>query len=93
MSFLRAVTFIAKLASMCVGMLLIYWLLLKVTGHSPTSDQIIITGFGALATCLLAIAGVLLRIVGELRELKGQFVQHVKHCDADIARIHQRMDK
>ncbi len=83
---LRIAILIAKIASYCLGLLLIYWLLLKISGHSPTSDQIILAYLGALTTSIFAIVGVLIKIVGDVRELKGEFKQFVKSYDSQFAR-------
>lgn len=93
MNFLRAVLIGSKLLAYVLGVWVIYWLLLKITGHSPTADQILMSYLALMTTLIVAIGGVLFKLVGDVRELKGAFLQHVKHSDATLARIERRLDK
>jgi hypothetical protein len=71
----------SKLVSFVLGIIVIYWLLLKITGHSPTTDQVVLSYLTLITTLVVAMVGVLFKVVGELRELRGEFRQHVKYCD------------
>lgn len=92
MDFLRVSGIVSKILFYALGILLIYWLLLKITGHSPTSDQILIMVFSFGLTAIWGIVVVLFKIVGELRELRGEFRQFMKHTDAELARINTKLD-
>jgi hypothetical protein len=83
---LDALIILAKLLSLGLGALVVYWLVLKITGHSPTTDQVVFSYLTLIVTLVVAMGGVLFKIVGEVRELKGAFLQHVKYYDERLAR-------
>jgi len=93
MSILRFMSIISKLLAYCLGLLVIYWLFLKVTGHSPASDQVILAYLGALTTGIMAIVGVLIKMSGDVRELRGEFRQFMKHVDTELAHINTKLDR
>lgn len=76
-----------KLITYGLGILVIYWLILKLTNHSPTLDQIIIAVAGFIVSFLTMVFVMLVKVVGDIRELKGAFVHHVKHTETEFARI------
>ncbi len=82
---LRMFMIVWKLSTYAFGLLVIYWLLLKLIGHSPTSDQILVSYLALMTTLIIAIGGVLFKLVGDVRELKGAFLQHVKYCDERLS--------
>ncbi len=67
-----------RIAAMGLGFWTIYWLFLKITGHSPTFDEITLALLTGMATVILTL---LVKISGEISELKGKFDMHTRHAD------------
>jgi len=52
------------------GIILIYWLLLKITGHSPTSETVFMSAFGVLVTLHLFTLGLVIRNSVDISDIK-----------------------
>jgi PTH2 family peptidyl-tRNA hydrolase len=62
--FLRISGIASKMLFYALGILLIYWLLLKITGRSPTSDRIITIVLPFVLTAMAGIGLVIFRMMG-----------------------------
>jgi len=93
MDFWRMSGIVSKILFYALGILLIYWLLLKITGHSPTSDQILIMVFSFGLTAIWGIVVVLFKIVGELRELRGEFRQFTKSTESEFSHVNKELNR
>lgn len=82
-----------KLLIYGLGILVIYWLLLKITGHSPTGDQIMIVFLTLLSGLVMWSIRLIFKSSGELHELRGEFRQFAKHAEAEFARINAKLDR
>ncbi len=72
---LRIIYIVTVAVAFVLGSITIYWLLLKITGHSPTTDEIMIV--------LLSFIGVgILNITQTMGELKAKMEEHNKKFDA-----------
>ncbi len=80
-----------KLLIYGLGILVIYWLLLKITGHSPTGDQIIIVYLTLLSGLVIWSIRMMFKLSGELHEMRGEFRQFAKHTDVEFARINAEL--
>ena len=69
-----------------LGVLLIYWILLKLTNHSPTVDQMILVGVGILG-------GLLFKQQYDIGKLDGKFEGLKESCNKEFTRINVRLDK
>ena len=63
-----------KFAAMFLGTWSIYWLFLKITGHSPSIDEIILGMVSFNTVCIVSTIKV-------LSELNGRFREHAKNSD------------
>jgi hypothetical protein len=93
MNFWRISGIASKILFYALGILLIYWLLLKITGHSPTSDQITTIVLSFLLTAMAGLGLVVFRMMGELREMRGEFRQFAKHAETEFNRINTKLDR
>jgi len=59
-----------KIVIWVLGVIVIYWLLLKITGHSPTSETVFIGVFGAIVTLMGIMLSFIINIKGEIGEIK-----------------------
>ncbi|MEK6857621.1 MAG: hypothetical protein AABX39_03460 [Nanoarchaeota archaeon] len=69
-----------------LGVLLIYWILLKLTNHSPTIEQLTLVGVGILG-------GLLFKQQYDIGKLDGKFESFKDNCNKEFARIDNRFDK
>lgn len=83
-----------KLVALVLGTVLIYWLILMITGHSPTMDQAFMTYIGINSTIILTIAGFMFKIqssIGNIKSdlsgLKSEFRQYAKYNDRRVSEI------
>ena len=71
----------AKILFWCLSVILIYWLILKLTGHSPTTDQVIITLLVALCTTFAGFVIFSIRFTNKVCEHIGKVNQYMKESD------------
>ena len=63
-----------RICAWLISILVIWWLILKLTGHSPTTDQITL----AFASGIMIYV---VRINGKLERLMGEFKMYRKESD------------
>ena len=69
-----------------LGVILIYWILLKLTNHSPTIDQLTLVGVGILG-------GLLFKQQYDIGKLDGKFESFKDSCNKEFARMDNRIEK
>lgn len=85
MNLYRISTLITTIISFILGVITIYWLLLKVTGNSPTIDQIILI--------IVTIGGgALLKLVSDMGEVRGRLDEHIKHSDRRFDDLERKIE-
>ena len=75
------VLLICKLLFWFLSIWAIYWLILKVTGHSPTAVEIMIVMQSITLGFLVAIIIFLFKFYGEFRSLDTKVSYHIRECD------------
>ena len=83
---------IAAIISFPLGILCIYWLFLKITGHSPSIEEVILMAITGLGTITVAALFLLFRLAGDVGELKGMFIEHAKNSDRRFDTIERKID-
>ena len=71
----------SKIASWLFAGTVIYWIILKLTGHSPTVDEIILMFCGMIFTLLLGIAGILIKFMVDVNRFMVRVDSHIRDCD------------
>lgn len=66
----------SKLLMQVLSILAIYWLLLKLTNHSPTIEEVILVIGG-----IVALTGFLFKIWREIKSIRSDLKNHTKECD------------
>jgi amino acid transporter len=72
---------VSKILSWILSIIAIYWILLKLTNHSPTTDQIMLAVLGIIATGIFAIIGILIKMTGDITDIKADLRNHTRECD------------
>ncbi len=62
----------------------IYWLLLKITGHSPTFEEISLVLASGIITVMLTL---LIKLNGEIKEMKGMFIVQSRNIERRLSGI------
>lgn len=77
----REITFYVNAAFKVIvwvfGIILVYWLLLKITGHSPTSETVFMGALGIIVTLHLFTLGLVIRNSTDISDIK----RHLKESD------------
>jgi len=60
---------IGKVLFIFLALLAIYMLLLKITGHSPTIDQVVLVLFSGIITAVVSLYGKITKLEGEFKHL------------------------
>ncbi len=76
---------IVTIFTIAIGAWAIYWLFLKLTGHSPTFDQVIIV-------MLTLIGGSQFALVAKLNKLEGRFIENAKNTEKRFDSIERKID-
>ena len=75
------VRIVSKLIVWICGSIIIYWLILKITGHSPTTDQVLISTMGILGMLQIATLTLLIKFMIDMSSFRGHTEHHIKECD------------
>lgn len=62
----------SKLLMWGLSILAIYWIILKLTNHSPTIEEVILVIVSITITGLFALIAVMVSFIGEMKEFKGR---------------------
>ena len=71
----------SKLALWVFAGIIVYWLLLKLTGHSPTIEEIILMFCGMIFTLVLGIASILIKFMVDVNRFMVRIDEHKRECD------------
>jgi len=71
----------SKIIFWLLAVIVIYWIILKLTNHSPTMEEIILSVTGIMATVVLGIAGLVIKILIVITEMRTELKHHIKECD------------
>ncbi len=71
----------SKLLMWGMSILAIYWLILKLTNHSPTVEELILVILGIIGGYLATITVLVFKIWGELKSMKSNLCNHTRECD------------
>ncbi len=71
----------SKIAEWLFACTVIYWLVLKLTGHSPTIEEIILMFCGMIFTLVLGIAGILIKFMVDVNRFMVRAEDHRRECD------------
>jgi uncharacterized membrane protein len=78
---LDGLSIISKIVMWALGVLVIYWLILKLTGHSPTYDQLILAIVSILATGFFAFIIYFIQFSNRVYQHMGRVENHMKDSD------------
>ncbi len=81
MTLLTLIGRIYKIASVLLGILIIYWLFLKISGHSPTIEEVNLGITSILVMTMFGVVMFLVKLNGVVGELNGMLKEHIKSCD------------
>ena len=70
-----------KVIFLVLSAITIYGLILKLTNHSPTIEQLLMSSTGILATLQIATLGILIKFMSETNRFRGRVEHHIKECD------------
>jgi len=73
-----------------LGIVLIYMLILKITGHSPTETAIFGTALGVMATAIYQINYKLGNLIGENKEFKSNVKESFNKMKTDLEALKKK---
>lgn len=59
-----------RFIAILIGVLVIYWVILKITGHSPTFELVVSVIGGVISIALTALIAFMVKLYGEMGEVK-----------------------
>ncbi|MBW2971958.1 hypothetical protein KY359_02880 [Candidatus Woesearchaeota archaeon] len=71
----------SKLLMWGLSILATYWIILKLTNHSPTEFQIIILFLSFISGGMIALTGFVFKIWGEVKSIRSDLRNHARECD------------
>ena len=90
----------SKIVMWTLGPLLIYWLILKITGHSPTASSVLISlnaiiigAFVAFSVAMFHMAGNIGGMKQQLRDLERRFDRYQEKTDGRFSRMDRRFSQ
>lgn len=78
-----------KIIVWVLGAILIYWILLKITGHSPPSETVFMGAFGIIITLVTIMFGFVFNISRDIGEIK-RFMKESDRRFYALARAFER---
>ncbi len=70
----------------------IYWLLLKLTNHSPSYDQILLTVLSINAALTICLVGIVFKISNDLVKTRSDIRHIERRADLEFKYINKRLD-
>ncbi len=65
------VSSLIKIFIWALGLLVIYWIILKLTGHSPTTEAVLMTAISLIGTITIGLVGFCLKMSFEIGKMKS----------------------
>lgn len=78
---LDLIIIVSKLLTWGLSVLVIYWIILKLTNHSPTIEEVILAFVCILAGYMGIMTGFMFKMWGELKSMRSDFRNHTRECD------------
>lgn len=87
------VTLTAKVVMWILSVLAIYWIILKLTDHSPASDQVMLTVLSIIASGVFGLIALVIHFLMRFSHLAGKMDRHMHDSDRRFDRIEAKLEK